>query len=49
MGYYDEQVVAQAIDLADDQEVVAVIAVGYADEMPEAPKRKNVEELLVIK
>lgn len=49
MGYYDETAVSETIELPEDQEVIAVIAVGYPDENPEMPKRKNVEELLVIK
>lgn len=49
MGYYDEEIVSQVIDLPNDQEVISVIAVGYPDEAPEMPKRKEIEELLVIK
>lgn len=49
MGYYDEKIVSEVIDLPIDQEVIAVIAIGYPDENPQMPKRKEIEELLVIK
>jgi hypothetical protein len=33
----------------EGQSVSALVALGYADEEPEAPKRKAVEDLLIIK
>lgn len=46
MGIFDEKKVVELLQIPDNQEVAALIAVGYADESPEAPKRKTVDELL---
>lgn len=46
MGIFDEDAVAAAIGLPDDQRVSALIAIGTAAESPAMPKRKTVEELL---
>lgn len=47
MGYYDEKTIIEEIDLPENQEVICVIALGYANEDVEMPKRKKCEELLV--
>jgi len=49
MGIFDDKDVAKAIDLDDSQEVACLIALGYPDESPVAPKRKEVSDLLVFK
>lgn len=46
LGIFDEQSVAAALHLPEDREVAALIAMGYPDEAPVAPKRKPVEDLL---
>ncbi len=46
MGIFDEEGITGLLDLPEDRELAALIAVGYPDIDPEAPKRKPVEELL---
>ena len=48
MGIYDEAKVAAAIQLPETQGVAALIALGYPDETPVAPKRKTVDDLLTF-
>lgn len=45
MGYYDEKKVAEIINLPDNEKISALIALGYPDEEPNAPKRKEMEEI----
>lgn len=46
MGIFDEDKVAELIGLEEGRKVAALISVGYPDEEPAVPKRKEVEELL---
>lgn len=46
MGIFDEEKVAELIGLEEGRKVAALISVGYPDEEPAVPKRKEVEELL---
>ena len=46
LGIFDEDKVAEMIGLEEGRMVAALIAVGYPDEEPAAPKRKDVEELV---
>ncbi|MDD5948663.1 MAG: nitroreductase family protein [Lachnospiraceae bacterium] len=46
MGIFDEDKVKEVITVPKNQEVMALVAVGYPDEEPQAPKRKTVEDLL---
>lgn len=46
LGIFDETKVAEIIGLEEGQKVAALVAVGYADEEPAAPKRKSVDELV---
>ncbi len=46
MGIFDEDGIAGLLQLPQDQELAALIALGYPDIDPSAPKRKTVEELL---
>ena len=46
LGIFDEAKVAEIICLDEGQKVAALVAIGYADEAPEAPKRKSVEDLV---
>ena len=49
MGIFDECKVAELLQIPDNQSVSAVIVLGYADEEPQAPKRKEVAELVVCR
>lgn len=46
MGIFDEDGISGLLELPEDQELAALIAVGYPDHEPEAPNRKSVEDLL---
>ncbi|MEE5993164.1 MAG: nitroreductase family protein [Oscillospiraceae bacterium] len=48
MGIYDEAKIAELIALPEGQSISALIAIGYADESPNAPKRKELDEILTI-
>ncbi len=49
MGIFDESKVSKLLEVPEGQSVSALVAIGYADEVPVAPKRKSAEELLTIK
>ncbi len=49
MGIFDEKEVAKIIGLPETEAVAAILAIGYPDEDPAAPKRKDVDVLLRIK
>lgn len=49
MGIFDYDKVAEMVEMPETQEMVALIAIGYPAENPEAPKRKMVEDLLTYK
>ncbi len=49
MGVFDDEAIAELIELPEDQELAALIAIGYPDIDPEAPKRKPVDVLLQYK
>lgn len=49
MGLYDEGKIVELLDVPAGQEVIAIIALGYPDQSPEAPKRKAVADLLSYK
>ena len=46
MGVFDEDGISKLLDLPEDQELAALIAIGHPDIEPAAPKRKSVYELL---
>lgn len=46
MGVFDEDGITRLLALPDEQELGALIAMGYSDIEPETPKRKTVEQLL---
>lgn len=48
MGLFDEAEAAKVLELPADRELVALIPIGYPTDIPDAPKRKTVEELLVF-
>lgn len=45
MGIYDVDKIREFFDIPQEQEIVAVIAVGYTQEEPAMPKRKNVSDI----
>lgn len=46
MGIWDEDGITKLLKLPDDQELAALIAVGWPDVAPDVPMRKSVDELL---
>lgn len=48
MGIFDEQKVADIIDLPKSQSVSAIVALGYPDEQPAVPPKKTTDELLTV-
>ncbi len=49
MGIFDEEKVAEVVGVPEGQSVSALVAVGYAADEPQAPKRKSADELLTVK
>ncbi len=45
MGIRDADRLRKALDIPETEAVVSVIAVGYSDDEPKAPERKNVDEI----
>ena len=48
MGLYDDNA-AEVIGIPEGQILTALVAVGYAAEAPEAPKRKELSDLVTYK
>ena len=46
MGIFDEDKITELLNIPEDRELAALIAVGWPDIEPEATKRKTVEDLL---
>ncbi len=46
LGIFDQAKIESLLQIPDEQELVALIPVGYAAEAPAAPKRKAVDDLL---
>lgn len=46
LGVFDEEKVAKAASVPEGQKVSAMVAIGYADEAPAMPKRKEAAEIL---
>lgn len=46
MGIWDEEEITSLLNIPKDQELAALIAIGYPDIKPDAPKRKSLEDLL---
>ena len=49
MGIWDEDAITELLDIPEGQELAALIAIGYPDVAPEAPKRKSVQDLLTYR
>lgn len=46
MGVFDEDGISRLLDIPEDQELGALIAIGYPDITPDMPKRRPLDELL---
>lgn len=46
MGIFDQEEASDLLAIPEDRELVALIAIGYPNEAPVAPKRKSVNDLL---
>ena len=49
MGIFDEEKVSEILGVPDGQSVSVLIAMGYPDEEPKMPPRKDVSDLLTFK
>ena len=49
MGIWDEDGITELLQIPENQELAALIAIGYPDIEPDAPKRKSVEDLLTYR
>lgn len=49
MGIFDEDSISELLDIPEDQELAALITLGYPDEDPNPPKRKTTDILLQYK
>jgi nitroreductase len=49
MGIWDEDGISELLNIPEDQELAALIAIGYPDISPEAPRRKSVDDLLTYR
>jgi nitroreductase len=48
MGIFDDDKVAELLNIPEGREVIALIPVGYPAETPTAPRRKPVEEMVTF-
>lgn len=46
MGIFNQEETQNVLQLPEDRELIALIALGYPDESPEAPKRKTTVDLI---
>ena len=49
MGIFEQEKAAALLEIPEDMDLIALVAVGYPAESPSAPKRKEVDELLSFK
>lgn len=49
MGIFDEAPAASLLEIPEERELVCLIPIGYPDEAPVAPRRKEVSELVTFK
>ena len=49
MGIFDEEPASKLLDIPEDRELICLIPIGYPDEAPVAPKRKEVSDLVSFK
>ena len=46
LGIFDEEILGKILELPEGDNVSALLAAGYPESAPAAPKKKSVEELL---
>ncbi len=46
LGVFNHEKIAHILNLSNDQDLVALIAMGYPDEAPVMPRRKEVQDIL---
>lgn len=49
MGIFDVGEITALLEIPKEQELIALIAAGYPDNIPATPKKKTVEDLLIYK
>ena len=49
LGIWDEDGITELLQIPETQELAALIAIGYPDIAPDAPRRKSVEDLLTYR
>lgn len=49
LGLFDVEEAAGVLEIPQEQELVALIPIGYPAEAPSAPRRKSVSDLLSYK
>ena len=49
MGLYNEQAIRELFGIPETENIVVVLALGYADISPDMPERKSIDEILTIK
>lgn len=49
MGIFDHKEASEVLEIPEDRDLVALIPIGYPVEIPAAPKRKSVDDLLSYK
>lgn len=49
MGIFDEAAISKLLEIPPEQELAALLAIGYPAEEPSAPRRKSAEELLTLR
>ncbi len=48
MGIFDEEKIRKILNIPESESISALIAVGYAEEKPEMPRRKAVNDIMQI-
>jgi nitroreductase len=48
VGWFERDVVSQILAIPEGMEPCILVAIGYADEVPESKERKSIEELITV-
>ena len=48
LGIFDEAKIKEILNIGDDISISCIVAMGYFDAIPQAPKRKEIDEILKI-
>jgi nitroreductase len=46
LGIFDEDKITNILNIPEEQQLVALIAIGYPEEVPVMPKRKEIKDIL---